>query len=129
MARTISAEAVEVIGTGARYDTRVTITPPGGDAVEVTHGTGWSVTEAGADAGQRLGVTSLELLDSAGIPDLFTFAGYPGSIYRLDIGIAFGATTEWIRVFTGRVQEGSSRRNDAGVTVSLTDDWAWADKT
>jgi hypothetical protein len=95
--------------------------------VTVNISPGWSVSEKSSLAGPRLGVSSLTLLPTEGIDNLFDFAGTPGARYSLSIGVVMGWDIEWIQVFTGKVVEGSARRNVEGVTVSLTDDWSWVD--
>lgn len=128
MARTISADAIDVIGTGAHYTTTVTVTIPGDEPVTVEHAPGWSVTEKATTSGTRLSISSLTLEPTDGIDDLFAFAGYPGAVYDLSIGVVLGASTEYLPVFHGRVADGSSRRNSLGVTVSLVDEWDWFDR-
>lgn len=129
MVRPLSADALDIIATGAHYATRLTIEHPGSDPVEVEIGDGWSVSEKAPLAGPRLGITGLELLvPPEDVDYLFEFAGYPGAVYRLSIGIVLGATIEWVTVFTGYVVEGSSRRSKHGVSVSLADGWSWSDR-
>ena len=125
--RTLSATALEVIRTGASYTGVLTVTLPGTDPITVEHSPGWTVTEKSVVTGTRLTVASLTLLPTDGVDDLFAFAGYPGAVYDLTIGIKLGATIESVPVFRGRVVEGSSTRSDHGVTVTLTDDWQWFD--
>lgn len=125
--RALSATALDVIRTGATYTGTLTITLPGKDPVTVEHSPGWTVTEKGAVAGTRLTVSGLHILPTPDIDDLFAFAGYPGAVYDLSIGINLGGTIESIPVFHGRVVEGSAARLNRGVTVTLTDDWQWFD--
>jgi hypothetical protein len=128
MARTISADALDVIGSGAEYTTNLTVTIPGDEPRDIEHERGWSVNEkAPAVAGSRLGISSVQLLPSDGVDDLFEFAGYPGAIYDLSIGINLGLMTEEIPVFHGYAAEGSSVRNESGVATTLIDPWAWVD--
>jgi hypothetical protein len=140
MARAISTDALDIIATGARYTTKLTISTPasevdGGEEVgtitnpvEVEISDGWSVSEKGGSiAGPRLGVSSLNLLPTEGVDNLFELAGTYGAQYDLSIGIVLGSTIEWVQVFSGKVVEGSLRRLREGVSVSLADDWAWAD--
>lgn len=125
--RALSATALDVIRTGAPYSGTLTVTRPGEDPITVEHTPGWSVTEKSVVAGTRLTISSLTILPTDGVDDLFAFAGYPGAVYDLSIGINLGGTIESVPVFHGRVVEGSSRRNAHGVTVTLTDDWQWFD--
>jgi hypothetical protein len=125
MVRTISDDALDVIGTGANYSTTLTVTVPGEEPVDVEHTTGWSVDENAAVSGTRLSVSSLQLLPSNGVDDLFAFAGAPGAVYDLWIGINLGSTIEDIQVFHGHAAEGSAVRNSLGVKVALTDPWEW----
>jgi hypothetical protein len=140
MARAISTDALDIIATGARYTTKLTISTPasevdGGEEVgtitnpvEVEISDGWSVSEKGGSiAGPRLGVSSLNLLPTEGVDNLFELAGTYGAQYDLSIGIVLGSTIEWVQVFSGKVVEGSLRRLREGVSVSRADDWAWAD--
>lgn len=138
--RAISDDALDIIANGGRYTTRLTITKPipqgdeEGDPapvyaepVTVNISPGWSVTERSSIAGPRLGVSSLELLPTDGIDNLFELAGYPGARYNMAVGIVLGATIEWIDVFGGYVVEGSMRRLSLGVKVSLSDGWNYVD--
>jgi hypothetical protein len=127
MVRTISADALDIIGAGGNYSTILTVTVPGDEPIEVEHEPSWAVAEKGALSGTRLSVSSLQLLPSDGIDDLFAFAGWPGAVYNLSVGINLGWATEEIPVFRGRAVEGSSVRNELGVSVSLQDDWQWFD--
>lgn len=126
MVRTISADALDVIGTGANYSTSLTVTIPGEEPVQVEHSPGWSVNDKSILAGTRLSISEIRLLPSDAIDDLFEFAGFPGAVYDLTIGINLGSTIEQIPVFHGYAVEGTTRRNSLGVSVSLTDPWAWA---
>jgi hypothetical protein len=125
--RTLSATALEVIRTGATYTGVLTVTLPGEDPVTVEHSPGWSVTEKSVVSGTRLTISSLTILPTDGVDDLFAFAGYPGAVYDLSIGINLGGTIESVPVFHGRVVEGSATRLSHGVLVTLTDDWQWFD--
>lgn len=125
--RDLSTTALEVIRTGATYTGVLTVTLPGRDPIVVEHTPGWTVSEKSAVSGTRLQVSSLTLLPTDGVGDLFAFAGYPGAVYDLYVGINLGGVIETIPVFHGRVVEGSSSRLNRGVTVTLTDDWAWFD--
>lgn len=131
MARDITAVALDVIAAGGRYATLCRVTQPGALTSEVNISPGWSVSErapARGESGPSLGVSSLQLLPTDGIDDLFDFAGFPGSVYELRIGVNLGLSIEWFRNFTGYVADGSCRRNRLGVTVSLTDGWSWCDE-
>ena len=125
--RTLSATALEIIRTGATYNGVLTVTLPGEDPLEVEHTPGWSVSEKSVVSGTRLTISSLTILPTDGVGDLFAFAGYPGAVYDLSIGVKLGGTIESVPVFHGRVVEGSSPRATHGVTVTLTDDWQWFD--
>ncbi len=127
MVRAVSADALDVIGTGANYSTILTVTAPGEDPVDVEHAPGWSVSESNVLSGTRLGISSVTLLPADNIDDLFAFAGSPGAVYDLSIGVNLGSTIELIKVFHGYAAEGSARRNSLGVTVALSDPWAWFD--
>lgn len=142
MARPLSADALDVIVAGARYTSQLTITlpvdatdserdpePVAGEPVVVNIEPGWSVTETFAISGSRLGVPTLRLLPTDGIDDLFAFAGWPGARYELKVGIVLGAQIETVTVFTGYVVEGSMRRLELGVELSLKDGWPRDDRT
>lgn len=126
--RAITDTALAVISRGAHYAVRVRITPPGDESITMEHAPGWSVSEAGPVAGTRLSVQGLQLTPTDGVDDLFAFAGYPGAVYDIAIGIDLGSSIEYITVFTGKAVEGSCRRERLGVSVSLSDDWAWCDR-
>jgi hypothetical protein len=128
MALAISADALEVIASGARYDTQATITIPGEDAVALEVSPGWSVSGKGPVAGPRLGISGLEILPGTYGGNLFELVGYPRARFNLKIGVGPGRLTEWFDVFTGYVQEGSSRRSNLGVSVSLVDGWGFVDR-
>lgn len=127
MARPISAGAMKRIATGAHYVWSLTITHPDAEPVEVNIDRDFAPQERSVIAGPRLGVPRLQLRHTPGIRDLFEFAGVDDAIYRLRIGVVMGTTNEWWTVFTGRAVEGSSRRNNLGVVVSLADGWSWSD--
>lgn len=127
MVRTISDDALDVIGTGATYTTALTITAPGNDPQSVELSPGWSVTERSVIAGTRLSVASLRLMPSDGVDDMFELAGWPGAEYDISIGIDLNSAVEEIPVFHGHGQEGSNRRLSLGVAASLTDPWMWVD--
>lgn len=128
MARTISADALDVIGAGASYTTTVTVTAPGEDPVDFEVEPGWSVKENAATAGTRLSVSSLKLLRSDSVDDVFEYAGKPGAVYDLSIGINLGSAVEQIQVFHGYGDEGESVRNSLGTGAALSDPWAWFDE-
>lgn len=130
MARAISADALDIIASGARYTERCIVTVPDGDPVELETSSkdAWSVTERGPIAGPRLGVSGLTLLRKDYTGDLFELAGYAGAVVKLQAGITMGASIEWLDLFTGYMVEGSSRRDETGISVTLTDGWGFADK-
>src|SRR5690349_20767959 len=99
MARAISADALDVIGAGATYSTTLTVTAPGAEPVDVEHVPGWSVEEKAANSGTRLSVSSVTLLPNDAIDDLFEFAGRPGAVFDLFIGVNKGYEIEQVQVF------------------------------
>lgn len=125
MARAITADALDVIATGAQYSTTLTVTLPGEEPRDVEHEPGWSVNGTDATSGTRLSISSVRLLPTDGVDDLFAFAGYPGAIYEVSVGINLGWSIEQIPVFHGYALEGSAVRNSLGVSVALSDPWAW----
>lgn len=132
MARTLSARALECIRTGPTVTDRCVITQPGFDPVVVEVSPGWSVSEKSTVAGTRLSVSSITFLPSTTdrqlIGDLFGLVGYPGAVFDIFVGINLGASIEWIPAFSGRVVDGSSRRNSLGVTAALSDHWSYYDR-
>lgn len=128
MARTISARALESINTGPTVATKITVTKPGGEAIELAHAPGWEVAEVGPVAGTRLTIGSVTFEPTTGVDDLFETVGWPGAEFDAYVGINLGTSIEYIQVFHGYVVDGSSRRNSLGVTCSLADPWSYFDR-
>lgn len=129
MARTLSDRALACIMAGPTITTRVTVTKPGADPVELETAPGWEVSEVGPIAGTRLTISSIQFLPTAGVDDLFVLVSWPGAVFDAAIGINLGGGQyEYIPVFQGRAVSDSSRRNSEGVTAALSDHWFYYDR-
>lgn len=112
----VSDRFLTALGGPHRYKTTVTITPPGGDPVEVPFRAG----SVQVDGSQRIR-RRIQGLELVGDSTVFELAVTPGALFQIEHGLSFGTTSELVPVFTGEAAQGTQRFADGGITLTVAD--------